>query len=69
MAGTGMFGNFAASPSMYGLGTPSMLGADYTSMAAGSGLAGNEGAGTGASTPVDWTWLQSFLDVPEFTWM
>lgn len=66
MAGTGMFGNFAASPSMYGLSTP-MLGADYTPMAAGSGVASNEG--TGASTPVDWTWLQSFLDVPEFTWM
>lgn len=25
--------------------------------------------GTGSSTPVDWTWLQSFLEVPEFSWM
>ncbi|KAJ1579398.1 hypothetical protein NDA11_005553 [Ustilago hordei] len=25
--------------------------------------------GTGTSTPVDWTWLQSFLEVPEFSWM
>ncbi|CBQ73930.1 conserved hypothetical protein [Sporisorium reilianum SRZ2] len=24
---------------------------------------------TGTSTPVDWTWLQSFLEVPEFSWM
>ena len=30
---------------------------------------GAGGPGTGTSTPVDWTWLQSFLEVPEFSWM
>ncbi|SNX86011.1 uncharacterized protein MEPE_04720 [Melanopsichium pennsylvanicum] len=27
------------------------------------------GTPAGSSTPVDWTWLQSFLEVPEFSWM
>jgi hypothetical protein len=39
-------------------------------MVAAQGTATPTGAaGTGTSTPVDWTWLQSFLEVPEFSWM
>lgn len=60
MAGTGMFGDSAASPGAFSLGAPDTL--DFVSTSVPP-------SATGASTPVDWTWLQSFLDVPEFTWM
>lgn len=35
----------------------------------GTGTPTGAAGGTGTSTPVDWTWLQSFLEVPEFSWM
>ncbi|PWY98274.1 hypothetical protein BCV70DRAFT_202054 [Testicularia cyperi] len=70
--GTSMFGNFAASPTGFGFGQPGTN--TPPNMAEFSQLTGNHtgasgSSGTGTSTPVDWTWLQSFLDVPEFSWM
>ena len=47
----------------FGFGLP-----PHPAGAAGGGAVTPTGA-TGTSTPVDWTWLQSFLEVPEFSWM
>uniref|UniRef100_V5GUJ2 Zn(2)-C6 fungal-type domain-containing protein n=1 Tax=Kalmanozyma brasiliensis (strain GHG001) TaxID=1365824 RepID=V5GUJ2_KALBG len=76
---TGMFGHFA--PTTAGGGAASPHQAQRFPLYQPQQQGGFDGfglampgtvtptAGTGTSTPVDWTWLQSFLDVPEFSWM
>lgn len=80
---TGMFGHFAPGSPHQGLarypvyhpqqvvnGAPAGggFGPEFGMMNAAPGTV-TPTAGTGTSTPVDWAWLQSFLDVPEFSWM
>ncbi|KAJ9480015.1 Zn(2)-C6 fungal-type domain-containing protein [Pseudozyma hubeiensis] len=64
---TGMGGYPGAAGGDFGFATPPQ-GGNVLPAAAAGGTATPTGA-TGTSTPVDWTWLQSFLEVPEFSWM
>ncbi|TKY84596.1 hypothetical protein EX895_006498 [Sporisorium graminicola] len=61
----------AAAGAEFGFAQQGVLQTATAAAAGGAGAAGTvtpTGA-TGTSTPVDWTWLQSFLEVPEFSWM